>query len=116
MPSAKAPGKITLEMRDVQDTWLDITVTDTGPGFGRRRSITRWTRSSRPRARAARASGCRWSMTWQARRWSGAPANRPGGGALVTLRLPLKPAEAEARPRLVMVVDDMAELRAARFA
>jgi CheY-like chemotaxis protein len=30
----------------------------------------------------------------------------------VTLRLPLKPAEAEARPRLVMVVDDMAELRA----
>jgi len=29
------------------------------------------------------------------------------------LRLPLKPAEAEARPRLVMVVDDMPELRAA---
>jgi hypothetical protein len=39
-------------------------------------------------------------------------ANRPGGGALVTLRLPLKPAEADARPRLVMVVDDIADLRA----
>jgi CheY-like chemotaxis protein len=32
---------------------------------------------------------------------------------VVTLRLPLKPAEADARPRLVMVVDDMADLRAA---
>jgi hypothetical protein len=42
--------------------------------------------------------------------------NRADGGGVVTLRLPLKPAEAEARPRLVMVVDDMAELRAARFA
>jgi response regulator RpfG family c-di-GMP phosphodiesterase len=40
-------------------------------------------------------------------------SNRDGGGGVVTLRLPLKPAEAEARPRLVMVVDDMAELRAA---
>jgi hypothetical protein len=43
-------------------------------------------------------------------------SNRDGGGGVVTLRLPLKPAEAEARPRLVMVVDDMAELRAARCA
>jgi signal transduction histidine kinase len=28
-------GSIALEASDVQDTWLDITVTDTGPGFDR---------------------------------------------------------------------------------
>jgi hypothetical protein len=34
-------------------------------------------------------------------------ANRPERRRVVTLRLPLKPAEADARPRLVMVVDDI---------
>jgi DNA-binding NtrC family response regulator len=38
--------------------------------------------------------------------------NRPEGGACVTLRLPLRPAEAEARPLLILLVEDTPEIRA----
>jgi CheY-like chemotaxis protein len=105
-------GRITLEMRDVQDTWLDITVSDTGPGFGE--EALNHALDPFFTTKGEGGSGLGLSMVYdmvQARRRSGASDQRAGGG-VVTLRLPLKPAEAEARPRLVMVVDDMAELRA----
>ena len=61
-----SPGEIALTVREVQNTWLDIAVSDTGPGFGPDAlEHALRIRSSRQRAKAARASACRWSTTWR---------------------------------------------------
>jgi signal transduction histidine kinase len=109
-----APGHIAVDVRAVKDTWLEIVITDTGPGF---------TEAALEKAldpffstKGEDGSGLGLSMVYDMAKLAGGQvrlANEPGGGARVTLRLPLKPARAEARPRLVLVVDDMAEIRAA---
>jgi signal transduction histidine kinase len=111
---ADAPGHIAVDVRAVKDTWLEIVVTDTGPGF---------TEAALEKAldpffstKGEDGSGLGLSMVYDMAKLAGGQvrlANEPGGGACVTLRLPLKPARAEAQPRLVLVVDDMAEIRAA---
>jgi signal transduction histidine kinase/CheY-like chemotaxis protein len=106
-------GEITLTVRDVQDTWLDFAVSDTGPGFGA--EALEHALDPFFTTKGEGGSGLGLSMVYDMVKLAGGQvrlANRPGGGALVTLRLPLKPAEADARPRLVMVVDDIADLRA----
>jgi len=109
-----SPGEIALTVREVQNTWLDIAVSDTGPGFGP--DALEHALDPFFTTKGEGGSGLGLSMVYDMAKLAGGHvrlANLPGGGAMVTLRLPLKPAEAEARPRLVMVVDDMAELRAA---
>jgi signal transduction histidine kinase len=110
----KGPGEIGLALRAIQDTWLEITVTDTGPGF----SSTALRHALDPffTTKGDEGSGLGLSMVYDMTKLAGGQvrlSNRPEGGAAVSLRLPLKPAEAEARPLLILVVDDMAELRAA---
>lgn len=109
-----APGEIALTLRGVQDTWLDIAVADTGPGF----AAEAMDHALDPffTTKGEGGSGLGLSMVYDMVRLAGGQvrlANRPEGGAEVTLRLPLKPAQADARPRLVMVVDDIPDLRAA---
>ncbi|MCU4651508.1 PAS-domain containing protein [Roseibacterium sp. SDUM158016] len=109
----EGPGEIVLTLRAVRDTWLDIVVTDTGPGF---------TEAALGQAldpffttKGDEGSGLGLSMVYDMAKLAGGHVrleNRPEGGAAVTLRLPLKPAAAEARPQLVLLVEDMAELRA----
>jgi signal transduction histidine kinase len=112
--SGSGAGSIALEASDVQDTWLDITVTDTGPGFDK--AALDHALDPFFTTKGEGGSGLGLSMVYDMCKLAGGQvrlSNRDGGGGVVTLRLPLKPAETEARPRLVMVVDDLAELRAA---
>jgi signal transduction histidine kinase len=108
------PGEITIRLTAVQDTWLDIAVSDTGPGF----SEAALARALDPffTSKGDEGSGLGLTMVYDAAKLAGGQVrleNRATGGACVTLRLPLKPAEAEARPRLVLLVEDKPEIRAA---
>ncbi|MDG4649419.1 PAS-domain containing protein [Roseibacterium sp. SDUM158017] len=107
------PGEIGMTLTAVQDTWLEITVADSGPGF----SEAALGHALDPffTTKGDEGSGLGLSMVYDMTKLAGGHvrlANRPQGGGAVTLRLPLKPAEAEARPQLVLLVDDMADLRA----
>lgn len=109
-----AGGEIAIRLSSVQDTWLDIAVTDTGPGF----SEAALARALDPffTSKGEEGSGLGLTMVYDAVKLAGGQVrleNRAEGGASVSLRLPLKPAEAEARPRLVLLVEDRAEIRAA---
>jgi signal transduction histidine kinase len=108
------PGEIGLALRAVQDTWLEITVTDTGPGFSEEAQA----HALDPfyTTKGDEGSGLGLSMVYDMTKLAGGHVrigNRTAGGGAVTLRLPLVAAEAQARPQLVLVVDDMADLRAA---
>ncbi|MDG3041296.1 PAS-domain containing protein [Roseicyclus marinus] len=107
------PGQIAIRLAAVQDTWLDITVTDTGPGF----SPAALARALDPffTTKGDAGSGLGLSMVYDQTKLAGGQLkleNRPQGGAAVTLRLPLRPAEAEARPLLILLVEDTPEIRA----
>jgi len=107
------PGNIAIRLTAVQDTWLDIMVTDTGPGF----SETALARALDPffTTKGDAGSGLGLSMVYDQTKLAGGQVrleNRALGGACITLRLPLRPAEAEARPLLILLVEDTPEIRA----
>jgi signal transduction histidine kinase len=109
-----APGAIAIKMSAVQETWLEIAVTDTGPGF----TPVALARALDPffTTKGNEGSGLGLSMVYDLTKLAGGQVrldNEPSGGACVTLRLPLRPAAAEARARLVLVVEDTPEIRAA---
>jgi len=108
-----APGRIALTARPVRDTWVEITVDDTGPGF----SEAALDQALDPffTTKRGAGSGLGLSMVYDQARLSGGTvklANRHEGGARVRLRLPLRPAERPADPRLVLLVEDTEEIRA----
>ncbi|OAN77346.1 hybrid sensor histidine kinase/response regulator [Jannaschia sp. EhC01] len=105
-------GEITLALRDVQDTWLEITVDDTGRGF----SETALKQALNPffTTKGDEGSGLGLTMVYDLVKLAGGTMalSNTAQGARVTLRLPLRPAEAEARPRLILLVDDISDIRA----
>jgi signal transduction histidine kinase len=106
-------GQIGLNARAVRDTWLEIVVTDTGPGF----SPEALERGLDPffTTKGGDGSGLGLSMVYDQAKLSGGTvklANGPDGGAMVTLRLPLRRAEAaETTPTMVLLVEDTDEIR-----
>jgi signal transduction histidine kinase len=110
-----APGRIDIEVSDVRDTWVDFTVRDSGSGF----TDDALTKALDPffTTKGDGGSGLGLSMVYDLTKLAGGQVRlanaASGGGAVVTLRLPLKPGQADARPRLVLVVDDMADIRRA---
>lgn len=106
-------GRITLTARPVRDTWLEISVADTGPGF----SAEALSRGLDPffTTKGGEGSGLGLSMVYDHTKLSGGTVklmNRPEGGAAVMLRLPLRKAGAEpAEPLLVLLVEDTEEIR-----
>lgn len=104
-------GQITLRVRDVQDTWLEITVEDTGCGF----TDAALTNALNPffTTKGDEGSGLGLTMVYDLVKLAGGTLrlSNTAKGARVTLRLPLRPTTAEARPRLILLVDDMAEIR-----
>ncbi|OYX44707.1 MAG: hybrid sensor histidine kinase/response regulator [Rhodobacterales bacterium 32-67-9] len=106
-------GRITLTARPVRDTWLEISVADTGPGF----SAEALHRGLDPffTTKGGEGTGLGLSMVYDHTKLSGGTvklANRPEGGAKVTLRLPLRTAGATpAEPLLVLLVEDTEEIR-----
>ncbi|MBK5927452.1 hypothetical protein CCR87_08960 [Rhodobaculum claviforme] len=107
-----AQGAITLAARAVRDTWLEIGVTDTGPGF----SADALGHAFDPffTTKAGAGSGLGLAMVFDQTQLAGGTvraANCPEGGARVTLRLPLRPART-APARLILLVEDSDEIRA----
>lgn len=108
------PGRISLIARAVQDTWLELAVEDDGPGF----TPEALERGLDPffTTKGGEGSGLGLSMVYDQVRMSGGSvrlANRPEGGARVTIRLPLRLApEVPAEPMLVLLVEDSSEIRA----
>ncbi|MBN8294110.1 PAS-domain containing protein [Rhodobacter sp. NTK016B] len=109
-------GTITLTAHRVQDTWLELTVEDDGPGFtpeALRRGLDPFFTT-----KGGEGSGLGLAMVYDHATLGGGSvrlANREAGGARVTLRLPLRPAAdptGEADPsRLVLLVEDSPEIR-----
>lgn len=107
-----ADGTISLALRSVQDTWLEITVDDTGRGF----SDTALDQALNPffTTKGDEGSGLGLTMVYDLVKLAGGTMRlaNTSHGARVTLRLPLRPTEADARPRLILLVDDMPDIRA----
>lgn len=104
-------GRITLDVAAVQDTWLDFTVRDTGPGF-----------SDSVRARAmdpffttkgGEGSGLGLTMVYDMTKLAGGQVvlDNTDSGARVTLRLPLRPGAQEQSPGMILLVEDSPDLR-----
>jgi len=105
-------GKITLKASAVRDTWLDLSVEDQGSGFSQ--SAIEEALNPFFTTKGDSGSGLGLSMVYDHAQLSGGTVRlaNTGDGAKVTIRLPLRPASAEARPMLVMVVEDLPDLRA----
>jgi len=106
-------GRVTLAVRPVQQTWLDFTVNDTGPGF----SGQALEHALDPffSTKGGEGSGLGLSMVYDMTKLAGGRitlGNTDAGGR-VTLRLPLRPAGAAPPPGLVLLVEDSPDLRSA---
>ena len=107
-----AAGRITITSKPVRDTWLEITVTDTGGGF----SDDALEHALNPffTTKGGEGSGLGLSMVYDLTKLAGGHvtlANTPDG-AKITLRLPLRPAAQETTPKLVLLVEDSDDIRA----
>lgn len=105
-------GTIRLTARPVRDTWLELSVEDTGPGF----TPEALERGLDPffTTKGGEGSGLGLSMVYDQTTLAGGTVrlmNRPGGGAKVTLRLPLRRVTETHVPRLILLVEDTAEIR-----
>ncbi|MEM9318595.1 MAG: PAS-domain containing protein [Pseudomonadota bacterium] len=106
-------GQITLHVREVQETWLDFCVSDTGPGFSDAAMVA----ALDPffTTKGAAGSGLGLTMVYDQTKLAGGQVrmrNTAKGGE-VLLRLPLRPAHAEDGAVMVLIVDDEDEVRAA---
>ncbi|MBV2358732.1 PAS-domain containing protein [Thalassococcus sp. CAU 1522] len=104
-------GRIDIEMREVQDTWLDITVSDSGPGF----SETALHHALDPffTTKGGGGSGLGLAMVYDTVKLAGGEVRLGNGetGARVHLRLPLRRADTAEAEGLVLLVEDSADLR-----
>ena len=104
-------GQITLGAACVQETWLEFTLSDTGPGF----SEQALARALDPffTTKGGEGSGLGLSMVYDMTKLAGGRvslSNTETGGR-VSLRLPLRPADAADAPGMVLLVEDSPDLR-----
>ena len=104
-------GEITLTARTVQDTWIEFTVTDTGPGF----SDQALKHALDPffTTKGGEGSGLGLSMVYDMTKLAGGRvhlSNTDTGGR-VALSLPLRPVNRLASPGLILLVEDSPDLR-----
>jgi len=105
------PGAIRIEAVPVRDTWLEISVSDTGPGF----SDEALERALDPffTTKGGEGSGLGLSMVYDLTTLAGGRVllANTAHGAEVTLRLPMRHASEALAPRLVLLVEDSPEIR-----
>ncbi|UWQ91161.1 PAS-domain containing protein [Rhodobacteraceae bacterium M382] len=104
-------GQITVSAHTVATTWLEISVTDTGPGF----SAEALDKALNPffTTKGGEGSGLGLPMVYDMAKLAGGDmriGNTPSG-ASITLRLPYREAP-DARGGLALLVEDSDELRA----
>lgn len=105
-------GRITVKSAIVKDTWLEIQVGDTGCGF----SEEALEHALDPffTTKGSEGTGLGLPMVYDMTKMVGGEvriANAPSGGALVSLRLPLRRIHSEQVPGLTLMVEDDPELR-----
>ncbi|MGP6086947.1 PAS-domain containing protein [Antarctobacter jejuensis] len=105
------PGRITITVEEIQDTWLQFTVEDTGPGF----SDTALAHGLDPffTTKGGEGSGLGLAMVYDTTKLAGGSVRilNTGTGARVSLRLPLRRADAPAETGLALLVEDSPDLR-----
>lgn len=108
-----ATGRIVLSVRRVQDTWIEFSVTDSGPGF----SEQALARGFEPffTTKGGEGSGLGLAMVYDMTKLAGGRVelSNTGAGARVRLSLPLREAAGRPAPGLVLLVEDSADLRSA---
>jgi CheY-like chemotaxis protein len=106
-----AQGRITLIAQPVQDTWLEFLIRDTGPGF----SDQALAHAFEPfyTSKGGEGSGLGLVMVYNMTKLAGGQVHLQNRetGAEISLRLPLRPTPAMARPGLVLLVEDSPDLR-----
>ncbi|MEI4232021.1 hybrid sensor histidine kinase/response regulator [Roseovarius sp. D22-M7] len=106
-------GSITITAHPVQDTWLEFTVDDTGPGF----TPEAINHALDPffTTKGGEGSGLGLSMVYDMTKLAGGRVTlgNSGDGGRVALRLPLRPAGTARPPGLVLLVEDSPDLRSA---
>lgn len=104
-------GRITLTARAMKNTWIEFTVTDTGPGF----SKDALAHALEPffTTKGGEGSGLGLSMVYDMSKLAGGRVllNNTDYGASVTIRLPLRLVKDAHAPGLVLLVEDSPDLR-----
>ncbi|AXC48955.1 response regulator [Paracoccus suum] len=104
---AQGGGQVTLAAR-LAGPWLELSVTDTGPGF----APGTIEQATQPffTTKTGQGSGLGLSMVYDQTKLAGGTLRlrNTGTGARVTIRLPWRPV----MPRMVLLVDDEAAIRA----
>lgn len=105
-------GRIGVTARPLRDTWAEFTVVDQGPGF----TLEALERGLDPffTTKGGEGSGLGLAMVYDQAQLAGGTvrlANRPEGGAKVTLRLPLRRVAEAVPPGLVLLVEDSDPIR-----
>ncbi len=110
-----APGQINLACKSVRNTWLEITVSDTGGGF----SGEALKRALDPffSTKGGEGTGLGLSIVYDLTKLAGGDLQlaNDARGAVITLRLPLRFAHfssAQTSPKLVLLVEDSDDIRA----
>ncbi|MEC9198106.1 MAG: PAS-domain containing protein [Pseudomonadota bacterium] len=110
---ASAPhGRITLRLRAIADTWVELSVSDTGPGF----SEAALTHALDPfyTTKGGEGSGLGLSMVYDMTKTAGGTVTlgNTSQGGRVTIRLPYRAAPVAKAPRMVLLAEDSPDIRA----
>ncbi|MWD27887.1 PAS domain-containing protein [Aquicoccus sp. SCR17] len=104
-------GRIVISVHTVSETWVEFTVTDSGPGF----SQAALAHAFDPffTTKGDHGTGLGLAMVYDMTKLAGGEVRLSNGymGARVTLRLPYRPAVENCAPGLVLLVEDSPDLR-----
>ncbi|MCV2881914.1 PAS-domain containing protein [Actibacterium sp. XHP0104] len=110
----KQPGQITLQTQTHGDTWIEFIVRDTGPGFSG--EALKHALDPFFTTKGGEGSGLGLSVVYDLTKLAGGRctlSNAPDGGAMVSLRLPLRRPTTGPGPSLVLLVEDNPDIREA---